>query len=413
MKTNFLKKFSKNYEPLRKFLRIISCGCYHRTQFDQWNIMPRSYDELLRQLRFIIPENRLKIARHGRYSCTVFSGGDTYHGSFNFLQSVYLVKTILPASTLHVLCILQLLNGAQKPMGIEDMVEALYTPLMDFDPGEQDRDSDLVQLFRRRCQELESQGILRCGREGSKKVYTVAPARFADLSAEETEQLLAAVSWYRNVALLSAPGYFLETSLRERCPEADVPEGIFQFKNNHLVRILDDEVILNVLEAMRRGGAMELRREEKKPIRLLADRIETDYIYNRQYICVSDAQHQTAAIRADRVESVARPKKSGEGVKALRRKKARPPQELRLRVHFADEAERGRRLAVLKDILPQGEVMEGGGEVIFTAAVKDPLHVYPWLWPLQPWAEIVAPDALRERMREAAKEVLEHYGIAL
>ena len=75
-----INKFHRSHAGLRKFLRLVSYGCYHRNLFSKHAITPRSYDDLLRQIRFFVPEKNLQMTRHNKYSYFTFVG-DFRHGT--------------------------------------------------------------------------------------------------------------------------------------------------------------------------------------------------------------------------------------------------------------------------------------------------------------------------------------------
>ena len=77
-----LNKFNRSHAGLRKFLCLLSYGCYHRNLFMRHNITPRTYDDLLRQVRLFVPEKNLQTTRHDK--CTYFTLiGDFRHGTEN------------------------------------------------------------------------------------------------------------------------------------------------------------------------------------------------------------------------------------------------------------------------------------------------------------------------------------------
>ena len=91
-------------------MRLLSYGCYHRNLFMRHNITPRTYDDLLRQVRLFVPEKNLQTTRHDK--CTYFTLiGDFRHGTENFYCASFKLKTLLPEQCLYKIILLQVLEG--------------------------------------------------------------------------------------------------------------------------------------------------------------------------------------------------------------------------------------------------------------------------------------------------------------
>ncbi len=58
------------------------------------------------------------------------------------------------------------------------------------------------------------------------------------------------------------PGYLLAANLKETYPEIPHQPAPFQFKNNAFVRILDDDMLLTILRAIRDGKLLQYDLEE-------------------------------------------------------------------------------------------------------------------------------------------------------
>lgn len=393
-------KFNRSHKDLRKFLRLVSYGCYHRKQFSKYGITPRTYDDFLRQLRFFIPFENIKVHRHEKFSYSTFSY-DSNSTSENYLYRSFLLKTILPEYFLYSITILQILEQAQKPLSLSEIVELAGEKIFEFNP--ETLDKDLPQLLRRRVKALENSGVLKSFSESRKFFYQLFKNPLGELSPSEVKILSSAVNFYKNYSLISTAGYFFADSLKEIF-QTQTP-NFFQFKNNNFVHILDDDILFLTLEAINNKRQISYMRENKPTLIVTPLEIETDFLCCRQYILAVHGK-KIFKFRADKIIDAE--------ISDLPAQNFSPPnkklREIKLRVTFQDTAERNKRIEMLKTETDFKIVAEEKDFFICTIEVEDPLQFYPHLWKFQPWAKILpGADGLRERMLNDVKEVLKNY----
>ena len=396
-----LNKFHRSHAGLRKFLRLVSYGCYHRTLFSRHAITPRTYDDFLRQIRFFVPEKNLQVTRHEKYSYFTFVG-DFRHGSENYFYSSFLLKTLLPEHCLKKIILLQILQDAE-PLPMTEILSRAEDFLIDYDSSR--IDDDLTQTFRRRLNELIDSGIVRRVVSKKKILYEKISNPLGDLSADEVQILSDALNFFRNVSLIGTAGYFLCDSLKNFYDMPEVSQELFQFKNNNFARILDDDLLLTVLNAVTRRKKISVVRESKPPAIVTPLAVETDFLCSRQYL-VALNQGELMRLRVEKISAINLVDESTENFSSPRQKL----REVRLRVKFQNQHERLIREKILSKELPMRIVDESADEFICVVETPDPLQIYPRLWKFQPWAEILAgADNLRERMRRDAEEALKNY----
>lgn len=396
-KPKTINKFHRSHAVLRKFLRLVSYGCYHRNLFAKHAITPRSYDDLLRQIRFFVPEKNLQMTRHDK--CSYFTVvGDFRHGTKNYFYSSFLLKTLLPEHCLQKIVLLQVLEGTGA-LPTAEILSRAETVLTDHKP---DRiEADLFQSFRRRLNELTDSGIVRKIEAGGKILFEKNSNPLDFLSADEVKLLLSALKFYRNVAPIGTAGYFLCDALKN---DAESSREIFQFKNNNFARILDDDILLTIAEALRRRKKLLVERENKFPVTVSPLAVETDFLCSRQYL-VALRQKELMSLRIEKITAVKLTNDDSEPIASSRQRL----RQVRLLIHFKDADERRRREKMLTDELP-ARIVEEAEKVICVVETSDPLQIYPRLWKFQPWAEILAgKDGLRERMHRDVQEVLKNY----
>lgn len=394
-----LNKFNRTHAGMRKFLRLVSYGCYHRMLFGRYGVTPRSYDDFLRQVRFFVPEKNLQVTRHDK--CCYFTFvGDFRHGTQNYFYRSYLLKTLLPEQCLEKIILLQVPEG-EEFLSATEILERAADAMIVYKPERPD--ADWMQNFRRRLNELVDSGIVIKVAQANKTLYRKMPNPFSNLTADELKILFAALKFYRNAASVGTAGYFLCESLKSLIGELDAEREIFQFRNNNFARILDDDILLSVMDAARRGKKILVEREGKESITVTPLAIETDFLCSRQYL-VALREKELMRLRIEKITTVSLVKEAA-GKFSLGRERLR---EVRLKVRYATEDEGRLREKILREELGGRKVEEAAGEFIWSVATPDPLQIYPRLWKIQPWAEILTTK-LRERMCRDAKEALEKY----
>ena len=397
-----INKFNRSHAGLRKFLRLVSYGCYHRNLFGRHKITPRSYDDLIRQLRFFIPKENIQITWHNKCAYFTFIG-DFRHGTKNYFYSSFLLKTLLPEHCFYKIVLLQVL--AEKPLSFSEISERAEEIIMNYKPNILTGDADFVQLLRRRLNELTESGIVRRVEEKNKILYAKIPNPLGALSAEETEILYDALKFFRNVSLIGTAGYFLCDDLKDFYNVPEPPREIFQFKNNNFARILDDDILFTAIEALRQGKRILIERENKLPVIVTPVAVETDFLCSRQYL-VALKQKELVRLRVEKITNISLAKDAAENFLPASEKL----REIRLRVKYGSPDERRRREKLLTDAFPARIVDKTDGEFICVIETADPLQFYPRLWKFQAWAEILSgADKLRERIKNDAEEALKNY----
>lgn len=397
-----LNKFNRAHAGLRKFLRLVSYGCYHRNLFGRHKITPRSYDDLIRQLRFFIPKENIQIT--WRNKCAYFTFvGDFRHGTKNYFYSSFLLKTLLPEHCLYKIILLQVLG--EKPLTFSEILERGEEIILKYKPEVLSGDADFLQLLRRRLNELIDSGIVRRVEVGNKIFFEKIPNPFGELSAAEKEILHSALKFFRNVSLIGTAGYFLCDSLRNFYGVSEPAREIFQFRNNNFARILDDDILFTITKALRQRKKILIECENKLPAIVTPVAVETDFLYNRQYL-VALKKKELVRLRVEKILNVSLAKEEAKNFSSTNEKL----REVRLSVKFENPDEKSRREKLLTDAFPARIIEETAGEFICVVAVNDPLQIYPHLWRFQTWAEILpGADDLRERMKKDAEEALENY----
>ena len=393
-----LNKFNRSFGGVKNFLRQVSYGCYHRSLFERHEIKPRSYDDFIRQLRFFIPDDKIQVSHHKKFAYVSFVG-DFRRGSFNYLHRAFLTKTLLPEQCLQYVLILQLLKRGE-PMTLLELVEGV----IDAAPSLNEL-GDIFQALRRRLNELTDAGLISKIGSGGRLLYRRVDNPLVDLSSNDQNALTIALDFYRNCSMMSVPGYLLSMTLELEAP------SMFQFRNDNFTRILDDDLVLTIIQALNERRRLLIDRRKKRSLTAIPLALETDFLYDRQYLAawkVSERGLEPVRLRLDEITSL----KLGEPIDRITSTNTERLREIVLRVTFDNDAQRREHEQIIRARFDMELTVEGENYFECRLLTLDPLRIYPWLWRWQPWAEILS-GKLRSRMLDDANEALKNYADTL
>ena len=415
------KKYSKSYENIRRFLRQISYGCYHRDCFPRLGTKVRSYDEALRRLRFFMPSAHLQETRQQRYTYVTFCG-DAYHGCDNYLVHSFQTKSLLPAYCLYTLSILQLLYASDTPLTMDEIIVQVNDALTIYDTVDQikqrNNKTDITEGYndnsiRRRTKELIQDGWLAEQTSGRIIRYKKVVNPLKNLPVDDALELYYAVNFYKNTSLLNTPGHYLSDTLQKLYAFELPVLTCYQFKSNNFVRILDEETISTILQCMKTQhtlsythGAMSKKDALKQRIPL---QLETEYTYNRHYLIVAH-EKKLQRLRIDHMENVSID--SSMTIPAKKIPHTEKDHSIHIRFTFALPTDRTHILRKIQNRYPSATITylsETSMECNFS--VMDPRKLLPWLRTFHPYAEILPSPThhLRERMISDIREALKNY----
>ena len=139
-----------------------------------------------------------------------------------------------------------------------------------------------VQMIRRKCNEYVAEGLFVSKKEGKTLVYAKAPS-LADYTKGFTEDFINALRFFQ----LSAPFGILGSTLLDQQLERN---QIFRIKHSFMVHTLEDEILLDLLQAMKNEQYIMLHcRSNKNDILRIESgiplRIFVSTKTGRRYLC--------------------------------------------------------------------------------------------------------------------------------
>lgn len=425
--------FVKNFENLRTLLRWVSFGCFTTRDFERLGIDDRTYGYLLQRIGVFIPEEHVKHGLHDRNKRVTFSG-DIYRNAENYLIHIYRARSFdrNPDRLFCLLAILQYLAAAARPLPVRTLMDgappcAGEGPTADSPVAGKDE-----QTVRNYLAALCALGLVHkvhpAGPKGRFADYQIAPNPLDDLTDREVRALLFAVSFYRDVSPLGVPGYDLADTISRCYPDiAAAFRSPWQVKNNAPARILDDAVVYTILSAIEAGDDLSFAYGDTSPtVRTSPDKNAVYTVRphslvarraDRRLYLIGDESKNRTTRRVDdmtHVRAVPRPSRPEEKHPRHRTKRQAAQDDqacIRLRLYCADDAEYRRTIGTIRSRYPDITVEETADPSrVVQFSAQDPLAAVPFLRTLHPRCEVLAPQNIRDRIRNDLKEALKNYG---
>ena len=426
-KSGICQKHMANYETLRPFLRFISYGCYTKVDYPQSN---HTYDNNLARLRRFLPPERLPDILPSPKN-TLRLKGDAFIDSDNFLMNTFRAKRMTKYDLFYKFHLLRVLNTATTPLLSADLLRKMETGTLTAlncptDKGPEDVMIQDINTMRRHLNDLIDIGLVITQSQGKRTSYRLAPNPLTGLSTSEQQELLAAVAFHKNDTLLSVPGYYLETTLRRMYPAASVYPSMYQFKNLNFTRIIDDEIVFQILCAIEQKRLVTFHytqekngKEISKILTVFPAAIITDYLTgSRQYLIAYapvKTKHRTCytlrqTFRLENISHLRFEKPLSSKIVQYHQPKGIP---ILFRIFFSSPEERKRLLFRVKERFPHVSFSdENENSILCKVHCLDHLRHAPWFRTLYPDVEVLhTPRSyLCQYLENTRKETLKNYG---
>lgn len=292
----------RDYANIRQLLRdIYIFGCFSRDDYiEKIGISGRKYDNEQRRINAYLTEKFISKRRVGK-KVIQYCRYDLEDNSGNYLAETYKNKSFTMLDIMSYFFVTQILSdGAEKTL-IEILDEI---PLCN-DFVEFTKDNLRVKL-----EELVDIGILKLKKEGRSVFYSLTNDVFEPFSTDELKEIYSYLEFLRNTSPVDVPFYFLQRKLKlyleaERETELDVT-NTFKFRQNHLFNSLDNDVILQCLQALRGEKMITITTQKGKEItEALPVKVIHDSTYGRQYMVYYNAEYQScSSLRIDSIDNI-------------------------------------------------------------------------------------------------------------
>lgn len=300
----------RDYENIRQILRdIYIFGCFSRDDFiENKGISGRKYDKEQQRINAYLPSNFIQKRRVDK-KVLLYCSYNMLDGSKNHLSDTYRNKSFTALDIMAFFFVQQLLNSKNEMTAAEILEElpivnedALFT-----------KDNLRIKL-----EELTAKGFIRSEKQGRKVTYSLCEDIWKNFDNEELLDICIYLEFVKNVSPLEMPYDFLlrKIKLYLKCErKLEVPDiDIFSFKHNHLFNALDNDILMAILKAKKKGHVLRIEFVNSNKTGLFIPcEIIHDSVYGRQYLYCYDLQSEkNTVIRIDYISSVV-----DEGVKDI------------------------------------------------------------------------------------------------
>lgn len=223
----------KNFEKIRDFTRdFFVYGL--RGRGDYRAVSERSYDNERRRIESYLSEHIVK--RHDSRGKTISISSNTTAKTSNPLFKIWQTKSFTKWDCFLHFVILDIMSVLQS-LRVNDFAEIIsrdYALDMDNEPVD-------TMTIRNKLNEYTMLGILEVNKQGKTLYYSLKQNPLDNLKLDAKEGLNTALSFYKNLL----PGGFIGHSINR------TTDGPFIYKQIFFSQVLDDEVLLQVLRAIR------------------------------------------------------------------------------------------------------------------------------------------------------------------
>lgn len=297
----------RDYENIRQILRdVYIFGCFSKEDFiEKKGVSGRKYDKEQHRISAYLPERFIQKRRVGK-KVLLYCSYNVMDGANNHLADTYRNKSFTALDIMAYFFVQQILNAAEEmtPAEILDALPAMNESVV-----------FTKDNLRIKLDELVQKGFIRMRKSGRKILYSLTDDIWQDFSAEELVDIRNYLEFMKNVSPMEMPYYFMHQKLglylrMERGIEVNGHE-VFHFKHNHLFNCLDNDILLEILKAMKSAKLLEVGfYDGSKGITVVPIEVIHDSIYGRQYLYCLDTDTRLArVVRLDRISSVAEGKK--------------------------------------------------------------------------------------------------------
>lgn len=299
------------YERIRHILRdFYIFGCFTKEDYVKRTfISPSKYDQDQRKINSYLPDDFI-IKKKRKRKTILFCRYNMYNDRDNYLANTFRCRNFSELDIKTYFYVLQNLN--KKDMGLSELCEVInnigYGEVNDYQR----------ETMRRKLLKFEeAEYITRYGDEKRPK-YKLKEDILKDLGNDEIEDICIMLELIKNKEILEVPFLFLQKKLELYlyCNRniKNVNKDFFLYKHNHLFNVLDNEILLELLKAIKNRKYVRLAlvnnienadNEQDIVFYVIPIKIIYDMVYGRQYLLgFSEKQKEFIISRLDRIKKV-------------------------------------------------------------------------------------------------------------
>lgn len=283
----------KNFEKVRTFTRdFFVYGFKVRNDYNE--LSPRTYDNERRRIESYISE--LIIKKQDSKGKTISISSNTIAKTSNPLFKVWQTKSFTRNDCFLHFVILDILT-LRTSLSVAEIAEIISS---NYTSESNNNDPIDTMTIRNKLNEYVKLGILRAVKDGKSLYYSLSENPIGNLKPEIRESLDIVLSYYMNILPAGFIGYSI----------GNTQSSPFIYRQIFFSQILDDEVLLNLLRAIKNKQIVTLtmmsskgswgRRTTLIPLKILSN-TKT----GRRYVAIYNARNKKfSTVRLDYIKDV-------------------------------------------------------------------------------------------------------------
>lgn len=288
----------KNYEKIRDYLRDFHIYGY-KCRNDFGSRSGRSYDNERRRIEnylsgYIGHDNSVRGKK-------LFITADTVDLEENPLFITWMTKTFTKNDIMLHFIILDILS-IDEGLTLNEITDIIVNDYLSIFEDIKIPDN---MTIRNKLKELTGIGFLHSIKKGRTLQYHINRQGIDTLSKDTIDKLLHICGYYQNVFPVGVLGNFI----RHRVDNSIVNNPLFSFRHIYLAHTLDDEILLNILMAIREHRNIEFvstyRRNSNIKVKVLPLKILDNVSSGRRYLAAYNNKYKRyGTYRIDNIKEV-------------------------------------------------------------------------------------------------------------
>jgi predicted DNA-binding transcriptional regulator YafY len=423
--------FIKHYNIIRDILRdCFLYGCFSRDGLEnKRNVSSRKISYEMRRIQQYVEEEYIKADKDGRYKLLSLTYDFMKHSN-NFLVNTYMTKSFTRSDLVIYFYVLLFIQSKKEHCSLEMIESGLI------DQGLLSIDKISSKTIERKLNEMcKSIGVLDCEVVKRTKHYSISKDILVKFSDEELEEILTAVSLYKNIIFPVTFGYYVEQTLKdylsyERNDKTD-SMNIFNYRNLHFHPVIEELVLWDALKAIHNRKRIKLiyhapKSQDTSLVNntLSPYKIRYDVRHGRFYLISFNDNKRCIVSRLDRVECVEFLEDTFDrnefsdvferqmclSWSSMALDNGKEPEIVKLEVIIDEETED----FIIDKIINEApnsalEKIEAGCYRI-TLKVNDSSEIVPWLRGYAGYVRVLESIELAEKLRTDWEEIILSYG---
>ncbi len=292
--SNKATSFVDEYSQVRRFLRIFLLdGNKNIDDFEEYGIKVSTYNQTVAKLKPYLSDCGVNLTRK-KGKKVIGLPADMFRFGYNYLSASYAMSSDFKVKkTSRIPLMMQCLNEAEGVLSKDEILNKISLSA-----------SVEESSYKRTLEDMEKYGFIDKIVKGRSTKYALRENPFRHIT--EPDIFLYIISWCRNlVSPYICVNMLMETALKYFKSEKKIGgyETPFIIKGNYFCQLLDDEILWNILTAMRRGLSVNIeygRSPEKPAEEILPLKIVTDNSSGRRYL-FGKSSEKFKMFRLDRI----------------------------------------------------------------------------------------------------------------